>query len=423
MDKSKKEIFMIKKVFTLILITLMSVVIFPASPIESIVKTGADILISEKLDIIKGKGIGIVTNHTAILSNGTHIADTLVKIDGIKVIALFGPEHGIRGDAAAGEHIKGGIDSKTNIPVYSLYGEYRKPTKDMLKGIDVLIFDIQDVGARFYTYISTLFYTIQSAGENNLEVIILDRPNPIGGLKFDGPILDKKHLSFVGIAPIPIMHGMTVGELANYFVSEKLIGDFPNIKMTVLKMKNWKREMYFDECGLPWLKPSPNIPDLNTAIVYPGTCLYEATNVSEGRGTFEPFLTIGAPFINSEQLIKEIKLHKFSGVSIEPITFTPDSIPNMVNNPKHRNAKCNGIKIKVIDRKVFEPVEFGIILLYSMKKLFKEFELREKSFYRLTGQTKTYEQINTLISPEEIIKSWASGLDSFQKVRQKYLLY
>jgi len=212
--------------------------------------SGAEVLLTKEMKLIEGKRIGIITNHTAILPNDKHIIDEIFKNPSVNILTLFGPEHGIRGDAAAGEHISSSTDEKTKIPIISLYGERRKATKEMLKDIDVLLFDIQDVGARFYTYISTLFYGIQAAAENDIEIIVLDRPNPIGGLKVDGPVLDKEHISFVGIAPLPIMHGMTVGELAKYFVGEKLVGNFNNVKLIVVKMENWTRDMYFDECQL-----------------------------------------------------------------------------------------------------------------------------------------------------------------------------
>lgn len=409
-----------KLLFVSLLVLLCNINIFPQ---RNVVVPGADILISREMNLIEGKRVGIITNHTAILSDGTHLVDALVKNPKVRIISLFGPEHGVRGDAAAGEHISSGVDEKTNIPVISLYGERRKATKEMLKDIDVLIFDIQDVGARFYTYISTLFYGIQSAAENNIPIIVLDRPNPIGGIKVDGPVLDMKHTSFVGIAPIPIMHGMTVGELAKYFAGEKLIGDFNDVMLTVVKMENWKRSMYFDDCKLPWLNPSPNIPSLNTAIVYPGTCLIEATNVSEGRGTHDPFLTIGAPFINSEELIKELKEFDIKGITLTATDFTPDSIPNMVNNPKQRGKLCHGIKINVTEREKFEPVKFGFLLLYSLRKLYGDLEIREKSFYRLGGKTESYKQLASLEKPEKIFKSWEKELKEFLTIRSKYLLY
>ena len=219
---------------------------------------GADQLLSENFHLIKNKKLGIVTNHTAVLSNGVHLVDTLNSIKDTKIVALFGPEHGIRGDNSAGETISHGVDSKTGIPVYSLYGKDRKPTKEMLKDVDVLIFDIQDVGARFYTYISTLFYTVQAAAENNIPLIVLDRPNPISGIYVDGPIRKPELSSFVGIAPLPIAHGMTIGELAKYFAGEKLIGENLIVDLKVIKMKNWDRNLFYDSFVSEWIKPSPN---------------------------------------------------------------------------------------------------------------------------------------------------------------------
>src|SRR5690554_5520681 len=224
-------------------------------------KTGADLLISENFELIKGKRLGIVTNHTAVLQNGVHIVDTLFNSKDVTISALFGPEHGIRGDAPAGAKIEDGKDYKTGLPAYSLYGKIRQPTPEMLKDVDILIFDIQDIGARFYTYISTLFYTIKAGAENNIPVIILDRPNPISGVKVDGPIRKEDQNSFVGIAPLPVMHGMTIGELSEYFVGEGLIGKVKP-ELTVIKVKNWQRENYYDELDREWIKPSPNIPDL-----------------------------------------------------------------------------------------------------------------------------------------------------------------
>ena len=324
---------------------------------------GADQLLSEEFRLIKNKKLGVVTNHTAVLSTGVHLVDRLHTIKDIEITALFGPEHGIRGDNAAGQTITHNVDSKTGIPIYSLYGKDKKPTKEMLKDVDVLIFDIQDVGARFYTYISTLFYVVKAAAENNIPLIVLDRPNPINGIYVDGPIRKPELNSFVGIAPLPIAHGMTVGELAQFFAGEKLIGDSVKVDLHVIKMENWNRNLFYDNFYSTWLKPSPNIPSLETAIVYPGTCLIEGTNVSEGRGTDAPFLTIGAPYINSDELIEELKKQKIDAVDFEPISFTPNEIPGVVSNPKYKNEDCNGIRIIVTDRDKCESVKLGIMLI------------------------------------------------------------
>ncbi len=389
------------------------------------IATGADRLLSENIDLIEGKNIGIVTNHTAVLANGTHLIDALYSSEfRIKIVALFGPEHGIRGHAKAGEVIENGIDEKTQAPIYSLYGKNKKPTKEMLKGVDVLIFDMQDVGARFYTYLSTLYYSLQAAAENNIPIIVLDRPNPIGGNYVDGPIRQDSLSSFVGIAPIPIAHGMTFGELANYFNDENLLGNNLRAKLTVLKMKNWKRNYFFDELNLSWIKPSPNITDLQTAIVYPGTCLIEGTNISEGRGTDQPFLTIGAPFVNSKHLVNGLRKFKISGLTFTETFFTPQDIPNVSVNPKYKEKLCYGISIKVIDKRKVESVKFGITLISVLHKLYpKEFSFREKSFDLLSGDSKIREQLLKDTSPEKIFKSYKKELSNFKEKRKKYLLY
>ncbi|HEX2982279.1 MAG TPA: DUF1343 domain-containing protein [Ignavibacteriales bacterium] len=388
------------------------------------VMTGADLLISENMELIKGKTLGIVTNHTGVLSNGVHLVDTLNKIPGIKIAALFGPEHGIRGDAPDGISLEHGADAKTGIKVYSLYGAVSKPDAEMLKGIDVLVYDIQDVGARFYTFISTMYYILEAGAENNIPVIVLDRPNPINGLQVEGPIRDSSLSSFVGIAPIPITYGLTAGELAECFNNEELAKKGLKANLTVVKMKNWKREMFYDETGLAWIKPSPNIPFVETAMIYPGTCLIEGTNVSEGRGTMNPFLTIGAPYINSGELIAELNKADNKGVKLDTISFMPKEIPNMAKTPKYDNKICRGIKITVTDKTALRPVEFGIKLLCSLQKLYpQDFTIREKGLERLLGDKNGFEKITSGETAQNIIASWDKDLDIFKSVREKYIIY
>lgn len=413
------------KYFFLILIKILLLINLEInSQYKNNFQFGADQFFPDHLNLIKNKKLGIVTNHTALLFNGIHLVDTLHSIKDVRITALFGPEHGIRGDNPAGEKISHGIDSKTGILVYSLYGKDKKPTKEMLKNVDMLIFDIQDIGARFYTYISTLFYIIQAAGENNIPLIILDRPNPINGIYVDGPIRKKELTSFVGIAPLPITHGMTVGELAKYFVGEKLVGDNLDIDLKVVKMKNWDRNLFYDRFYSTWLRPSPNIPSLEAAIVYPGTCLIEGTNISEGRGTDSPFLTIGAPFINSTELIEELFRQNIKGVTLSPISFTPVEIQGVATNPKYKDELCNGIKIKVDDRNKFESVKFGIKLICALQKLYpNEFKFRDESFDRLCGDKVVRESILSGKSADEIIESYQEELKQFEEIRKKYLLY
>ncbi len=388
------------------------------------VLTGADVLLSTEINKIKNLNIGIITNHSAVLSNGVHLVDSLNKTNGIRIKAIFTPEHGFRGNIPGGVVVDKSIDTATGIPLISLYGKVRKPTAESLKDIDLLIFDIQDIGARFYTYISTLFLSMQAAAENSVEFMILDRPNPIGGIKVDGPVIDDSLKSFVGIAPLPIMHGMTVGELGMFFNRPEILRTGQPAKLSVIKMKNWERSFYFDDCGIPWVKPSPNMVSVEAEIVYPGMCLLEATNVSEGRGTQTPFLTFGAPFINPEELILELNKFKIQGLTYSDTAFTPVPIAGMSNNPKYKNEKCYGLNLKVTDRKAFQPVKFGVILLSALHKLYpSKFKLKEKRLGKLFGKTYLAKMIYEGRNPGEIISLWKEELEKFKKERKKYLLY
>jgi len=413
----------IKYILVLLLITF-SPAIVAQNIVAKRVLVGAEVLLMDSLELIQGKKIGIVTNHSSIVFNKMLLVDTLFKRSDLKIIALYGPEHGIRGDNADGAKIVDGKDSVTGIPVYSLYGKINKPTKEMLKDVDVLMFDIQDVGARFYTFISTLFYSIQAAAENNIPIIVLDRPNPIGGLNVDGPVLKPEFKSFVGIAPIPIMHGMTVGELAQYFNNPELLGNNLKANLKVIKLKFWERKFYYDRCKLKWIKPSPNITYVVTSIVYPGMCLLEGTNISEGRGTEFPFLLIGAPFLNSELVINELKKLGLTGVEFESKSFVPKEIPNVATNPKYKGESCQGIKISVGNRYQFEPVKFAVKLLYAIHKIHpKEFSFKDSRFDKLAGDKKLREMILAGKKPDEIFKEWQKELEDFNQIRNKYLLY
>ncbi len=415
-----------KKIFYLIILNFTILHISCAENFEkkNQVLTGADILLSEKFELIKNKNIGIITNHTAVLKSGIHLVDTLSKRNDVKIISLFGPEHGIRGDAPDGNIINDSIDVKTGIPIHSLYGKIQKPSKEMLGNIDILIFDIQDVGSRFYTFISTMFYSIQAAAENEIQILILDRPNPINGISVNGPMLDLNFKSFVGIAELPIQHGMTVGELANYFNQPKILGTEKSANLTVVKMKNWKREYFFDDCNLQWINPSPNMPNLETAIIYPGLCLIEGINISEGRGTYSPFRLIGSPYINSLNVISELKKYNFSGVTLTDTSFIPVEIKNMASNPKYLNEKCNGIFINITDRNNFNAIEFSIKLIYTFNKLYSEkFSFRESSIDRLWGSDNFRKDILSGKTPDEIINSYQSKLNELKKIRKQFLLY
>lgn len=408
----------IKRVFIIALLFSIS------SLAQKKVQLGNERLINEFFNLIEGKKVGVIANHTSLLSNGEHLVDYLHQSKKVKVVAAFGPEHGFRGAAPDGIKIESSRDEKTGIMIYSLYGETKKPTPEMLRDIEVLIFDIQDVGARFYTYISTLYLCLEAAAENDIEFIVCDRPNPIGGEIVDGPILKKEFESFVGIAPLPIQHGMTIGELALYFndLIEQKIGK--RAKLKVIEMTGWKRNMLFPETGLRWIPPSPNIVDFWSAVVYPGVCLIEATNVSEGRGTWRPFQVIGAPFINSEELINELERLNFKSVYFSPVQFTPVEIQGMAKNPKFKNQVCNGIRIQIESTQDFYPVQFGLALISTLKKLYPtNVEIRTESMNRLVGDDKITKMLIEATPYEEIVKTYQDELNNFKQLRTKYLLY
>ncbi len=414
----------LKLTLLLIIIFLSSCLNEPSAVKNKKVVLGDEQILSEQFNLIKNKRIGIITNQSGSLSNGTNIVDTLIKIPNVNLAAIFSPEHGFRGNVPNGVKIGQIIDSATGLPVYSLYGKVRKPTPGMLKNIDVLLFDIQDIGARYYTYISTLYYALQSAAENNIKFIVLDRPNPVSGNKVEGPVLDTSFQSFVGIAPIPIMHGMTIGEIAKLFNNSDFLKTKRKADLTVVKMKYWKRKYFLDDCGIKWIKPSPNIVSPDAELVYPGMCLLEGTNISEGRGTYQPFIFFGAPFINSTQLLNQLKLLDIRGVQFYPAMFTPKSIPHMSMRPKYKGISCFGLKIVITDKNIFEPVKLGVKLLYALNKIYSgKFKLKTKWLDKLYGSSKLSQMLKAGKEPKEIISAWNPKLNEFIKLRKKYLLY
>lgn len=384
---------------------------------------GDEILLKEKIELLKNKRVGVVTNHTAVFPNGIHLVDTLFT-GGINITALFSPEHGKRGEISDGQNITSSFDNKTGLPIFSLYGKTKIPTKEMLKNVDILLYDIQDVGARFYTYISTLYYVIKSAAENNIPIVVLDRPNPISGLQVRGTVLDSSYKSFIGIAPIAVVYGMTIGELANYFVKENLINTKEEPELKIIRMKGWKRNYFWDDMDRQWIPPSPNIPKFETALIYPGTCFIEGTNISEGRGTDNPFLTIGAPFINSEDLINHLKSLKIAGIDFAPSSFTPVEINGKALNPKYEGIKCSGIQFKITNKNEFNAVEFGVNLIYTLIKLYpNNFKFKKAHFDKLAGTDKLRKDLLAGKSPSTIINNWNNELKNFKSIRKKYLLY
>lgn len=389
----------------------------PSEPAKR-VQVGADILIQRHLPELTGRNIGLVMNPTARV-DGTHMLDTLRSL-GVSIKALFAPEHGFRGDYGAGEKIADGVDASTGLPVYSLYGATRKPSPAMLAGIDLIIFDMQDVGARFYTYISTLGLVLEAAAENNIEVWVLDRPNPAGGNYVSGWMLDPKHTSFVGAFPIPIAHGLTLGELAAMMVGEKWLEGGVHPKMKILKMEGWERNMRWDDTGLAWVPPSPNLPTADHAWIYLGSCLIEGTTMSEGRGTLDSFLQFGDP---SARVTKTTRMavQEMFDVSLRAVTFVPEDIPGRASNTKHRGKTVHGWFVDPKTGDDFDPVAFGHVATKAFLDASPEASVNN-FMYRLAGTDRITEYLNSdgLASPAPL---WADEVAAFNTLRKPYLMY
>ena len=388
-------------------------------------QTGAEVLVASDWAPLAGKRVGLIVNHTAMVGD-EHIIDAIHRTPNVELVALFGPEHGIRGDEDAGAQVQDGIDQQSGAPIYSLYqGDTRKPAPESLQGIDVLVFDIQDIGARFYTYISTLGLTMQAAAEQNIAFMVLDRPNPLGGEYVSGYVLEEGNTSFVGQYPIPIAHGMTIGELARLIKGEAYLEGLENLDLSVIEMEGWSRSMTWDQLNRPWIPTSPNIPDVETAFVYAGTCFFEAVEASEGRGTRTPFLQVGATWGNAEDLVATLNSYQLDGVDFEPIEFTPVSLEGMSSNPRFKDQQVQGVKQSVTDYKTYKPIEAGIHVLhafYSANPAQANF-INERWLRLLAGTDRLRHALVDGIGPQEIIESWADEIDAFKELRENYLLY
>lgn len=379
------------------------------------VKTGAEVLLDSHLEELKGRKVGLIMNPTSRV-DGIHMLDTLMSL-GVDVRALYAAEHGFRGEAGAGEVIEDGVDQSTGLPVYSLYGDSKKPTPGMLNDIDLLLFDLPDMGVRFYTYSATMGLVLEAASENGKEVWILDRPNPLGGDYVAGWTLQDEYRSFVGYYPMPVVYGLTMGELAGMAVGEKWIDVEKNLNFRVIRTKGWKRDMIWPETGLPWIAPSPNLPSFEHAFAYAGTVIFEGTNLSEGRGTDDPFLTIGAPgfeFVEAEINMIEEK----HGVHIDSIAFTPRSIPGKAADPKLVGEASTGIKISFpYGYKETDPLQLGIDLLMYAKDRTENFEITDFA-NKLFGI-----DLRSIVENGETIPDWDEDVQQFRLKREPYLLY
>ncbi len=383
------------------------------------VKLGLENLVENHLDLIENKRLGIIANHTSLDSKGRHIVDVLSKH--AKITTLFGPEHGFQGNVEDGASIEN--DKLAGIQLFSIYGSNLTPTPKMLENVDVLIYDIQDVGVKFYTFVSNLFLAMCAAKREGIPIIVLDRPNPINADIVEGEVTNPVFSSFVGVMPLPVRYGMTVGELAELFNNETYGGFAIGADLTVIEMSGYERGMWYDETGLPWTAPSPNMQTLETAIVYPGMCLFEGCNIAEGRGTDAPFLIVGAPYINGKEWLKEIPDTVLKGIKAEPVQFTPAAIPEKVNNPKYKNKACQGIHLHVTDREALRPIPLAVSLLCATRKLYpEEFQLR-KHLDKLWGNENLRAMLNEGAGADAILKTAEEGPKRFLEIRKKYLRY
>jgi len=383
----------------------------PAQEQEPRVLNGIDVLRKQNFAPLAGKRVGLVTNHTGLAADGISTIDLLFRSGVCKLAALFSPEHGIRGVEDA--KVTTGVDQATGLPVYSLYGETLRPRPEMLRDIDILMFDIQDVGARFYTYSTTMAYCLEEAARARIPFYVLDRPNPIDGLAVEGPMLDPDKTSFVGYMPLPVRHGMTLGELARFFNAEKGLG----ADLHVISMEGWRRGFLFSETGQLWVNPSPNMRSLLQAIFYPGVCLLEATNVSVGRGTEKPFEQIGAPWIEPRRLAAVLQAARVPGVEFVPVNFTPAA-------SVHRGLPCGGVNLVLTDRSRFQSVLAGLTLISALHRLYPgKFEIDK--VIRLLGNQQALDALKRGEPPADILRAADRGapMRAFLSGRQKALLY
>jgi uncharacterized protein YbbC (DUF1343 family) len=389
---------------------------WPAVAWPAVVRTGLDNVANHK-DLFQGKRLGIIANHTSYDSEGKYIVDVLRAMAGVRVVALFSPEHGLRGLEEAGAKVGNETDPVTGLPVYSLFGKISKPTPQMLADVDVLVFDIQDVGARFYTYLYTMSLAMEAAAENNKRFVVLDRPNPIDGIQLEGPVLESKFATFVGLYPIPVRYGLTVGELARMINGQGWLAKGVKANLTVVPLTGWRRDMWFDQTGLRFIKPSPNMPDLETAALYPGLCLLEGTNVSEGRGTPKPFRQFGAPWIDANALATKLNSLNLPGVRFVAASFTPTS-------SKFQNEECHGVEIVLTDRTHLEPFWTGVQIVNELHGLYPaQFKWIEKHFDRLCGTAAIREAIIAPRPLQPLKTAWSGECRTFDQTRRKYFLY
>lgn len=401
---------------TIILFIMFSTVILGTAEVIP----GIDLLEQRKFDILHGKRVGLITNHTGRSRDGRSSIDILFKAPGGRLVALFSPEHGIRGTEDV--KLSSGIDAATGLPIHSLYGKTCRPTPEMLEGIDILLFDIQDIGTRFYTYIGTMSLAMRAAKEAGIPFVVLDRPNPIGGVEVAGGIpatlLPEKSNNcgaITSIHQIPTRHGMTVGELAKLFNSEFGI----SCNLTVIPMRGWQRSIYFDQTALSWINPSPNMKSLEAALLYPGLGILETTSISVGRGTDRPFQLYGAPWVDSGRVVATLERRRIPGLTFARASFVPDA-------PGHsyRGKSCYGVTVTVTDREKLDPILAGLHLVQAFYESHPERFRSYEGFATEVGDSEAWNLLTVKrVAPEVVAKRWKSDLERFRRVRERYLLY
>jgi uncharacterized protein YbbC (DUF1343 family)/CubicO group peptidase (beta-lactamase class C family) len=378
----------------------------PALPVLA----GVDVARADGFKSLAGLRVGLVTNHTGRARDGAATIDLIRAAPGVTLVSLFSPEHGIRGILDAS--VPSSVDEKTGLPIHSLYGATRRPTAEMLAGLDAIVIDLQDIGTRFYTYMTTMAYVMEEAAARKIKVVVLDRPNPIGGVQIEGPALDKTAIGFTGyLAAMPIRHSLTMGELARLFNAEQKIG----ADLTVIAMKNWRRDAWFDDTGLPWVSPSPNMRNLYAATLYPGLGAFESTNLSVGRGTDTPFEHVGAPWIDGVRLAEALNGRQIPGVRFYPVRLTPTA-------SRFANEECQGVFIVITDRQAVRSVRVGVELASALIKLFPG-KLEVDAAARLFGSVAGLDRLKGGDDPAAIAQSWAAGEARWRLLRAKYLLY
>ena len=373
------------------------------------VQTGLDVLESQKFAPLRGKHIGIITNHTGLDSQGKSTIDLLAHAPGVSVVAIFSPEHGLGGQAD--DRVSSVKDPSTGLQIFSLYGETLRPTDEMLKGVDALVFDIQDAGVRFYTYTVTMAYCMEEAAKRNIAFYVLDRPNPIGGEIIEGPVLDPDKTNFVAYFPIPVRYALTIGELAQFFNSENHI----NAELHVIAMKNWHRNYFFESTGIRWVPPSPNLRTIKGSIVYPGLEILQNAGVSVGRGTEAPFEEFGAPWMDGEKVTSALNAAHLPGVKFVAQPFIPVS-------GLYAGKRCGGVGIRIGERAAVRPMRMGLEIAALLKKMYPQnFDVAKT--IGLLGNAETVQKLQDGALPSDIVASWLPAVTAYDKTRRKYLLY